>query len=64
MELVLRGLVVNISMSSPARPDLTRPRDAFDELIYATTGPIDNRSSLMGSYIPSTVNGTNTHPCG
>ena len=47
----------------PTRHDTT-PWYFWRANISAATGPIDKRSSLMGSYIPSTVDGTNTHPSG
>ena len=48
----------NLSMSGPARHGPTRPdptpRRSLRAYISATAGPIDERSSLVGSPIPST----------
>ena len=47
----------------PARPDPT-PRCSLRAYISATAGPIDERSSLVDSNIPSALNGTNPEPSG
>ena len=53
----------NLSMSGTARPGPT-PRCSLRACISATAGPIHARSSLVGSYIPSALNGTNPEPSG
>ena len=42
----------------------TTPWRFWQAYISATAGLLDKRSSLMCSYIPSTVSGTNSHPSG
>ena len=55
----------NLSMSGrPARRPAGRPWSRFWEAyISGTVSPIDKRSSLVGSPIPSSVHGTNAESC-